>query len=156
MTTPSNQIWAYLHNELPAEQKKQFEHALQNDPHLRDMFENIQLIHKQLEHLIPLLENSEMNDEELVTKLINDWEIESPEYAEPPKKALTSKLIYFALPLAAAAAAITILFSLPFGSIHWQRTIYGTAPQLRGGPTIQSSYTRSELKQISHDLQLAI
>ncbi|MCF7817099.1 MAG: hypothetical protein K9M54_04390 [Kiritimatiellales bacterium] len=158
MTSPADQIWAYLHNELAPEQKERFEQALQNDPGLRDALEECQATHTELASLLPLLDTAGESDDQLEERLLAEWETEHPEYAERSVQTPRRNILRFTLPLAAAAAAALILLALPWnpGPVRWQRTAYGTAPQLRGQPAEQPHYTRAELKQTSRELQEAI
>ncbi len=158
MTTHSEQIWAYLHNELAPEEKDRFEQALHSDPHLREALDACRETHQELESILPLLDGEDAAaDDQLEERLLAEWEAEHPEYAETPIRRPRRKILYFSLPLAAAAAAVILLsLSLQTKPIHWQRTAYGTAPQLRGQPEMQPHYTRTELKQINRELQKAI
>lgn len=158
MTTHSDQIWAYLHNELAPEEKNRFEQALHSDPRLREALDACRETHRELESVLPLLDGEDTAaNEQLEERLLAEWEAEHPEYAETPVRRPHRKILYFSLPLAAAAAAIILLsLSLQTKPIHWQRTAYGTAPQLRGQSGMQPHYTRTELKQINRELQKAI
>ena len=157
MTSPSNQIWAYLHNELSSEEKMLFEQALQKDPGLRKTLEDFRITHHELTDLLPLPVEEENFDSALEGKLLAEWENEYPEFAEAPAEKPHRNILRFTLPLA-AAAALVILFSLPWNSapVHWQRTAYGSAPKLRGEPVTQPHYTRTELKQAVRELQQAV
>ncbi len=158
MTTHTDQIWAYLHNELAPEEKDRFEQALHSDPYLRKALDACRKTHRELESILPLLDGGDTAaDDQLEERLLAEWEAEHPEYAETPVCRPRRKILYFSLPLAVAVAAVILMsLSLHPGSIHWQRTAYGTAPQLRGQPGMQPHYTRTELKQINRELQKAI
>lgn len=155
MTAPADQLWAYLHNELTPEEKKLFEQAVQNNPVLRQKLNEYKTTREQLKNVLPLLTDEENLDKHLEENLLAEWQSEHPEYAERPAQSPTRKILRFTLPLAAAAAA-AILFALPSAPIHWQNTIYGSAPQLRGQPITKTHYTRAELKQASRELQDAV
>jgi len=157
MTAPIDQIWAYLHDELAPEEKDRFEQALQSDPALRDALDACRETHGELATLLPLLDREDTAvDDQLEEKLLAEWEAEHPEYAEAPAQKPRRKILQFTLPLAAAAAAVILLnLSLP-RPIHWQRTTYGTGPQLRGQLGAPPHYTRAELKQITRELQKVI
>jgi hypothetical protein len=152
MTSPSDQIWAYLHDELSPEDRQQFEQAVDSDPALKVELEESRNTHDILKTLLP---HGELNQEELTNQLLAQWETEHPEFAQEPEIRSKPKILRFAAPLAAAAAVI-ILLALPSGPIDWQRTLYGSAPQLRGEPATQPHYTRSDLKQAVRELQDAI
>jgi hypothetical protein len=157
MTEPSDQIWAYLHDELAPEEKVRFEQELQNNPELLDALDACRETHGEMEHTLPLLDEDEITDDQLEEQLIAEWEAEHPEYAEAPAQKQNRKILRFTLPLAAAAAAMVLLsLSLQTGPVHWQRTVYGTGPQLRGQLGAQPHYTRAELKQTTRDLQETI
>ncbi|MFA7256946.1 MAG: hypothetical protein WC047_05170 [Kiritimatiellales bacterium] len=156
MKDPADQLWAYLHHELAPADKERFERALQNDSALRQTLNECRDTHKQLKGLQPILNSSTAPNRRLEKKLLAEWEAEHPEYAETSHGKPPSKILRFTLPLAAVAAAAAILLALPAPSIHWQRTLYGSAPQLRGQPAVPPHYTRTELKQVSRELQDAI
>lgn len=158
MKNPADQIWAYLHGELSSGERERFEQALQNDPDLRDVLEECRATHAKLQSLLPLIDTAGESDDQLEERLLAEWETEHPEYAEIPVQTPRRNILRFTLPLAAAAAAAIVLFALPWnpGPVRWQRTAYGTAPQLRGQPAEQPHYTRAELKQTSRELQEAI
>ncbi len=138
MKDPADWTWTYLHNELTPKEKALFEQTLQNDPGLRRKLDECRAVHGQLKTLLPLFNNAESDDDQLEKNLLAQWEAEHPEYAEKPATDKPrSKILRFALPLAAAAAA-AILFALPAAPIHWQRTVYGAAPQLRGQPAARA------------------
>lgn len=155
MTAPADQLWAYLHNELAPEEKMIFEQAVQSNPVLHQKLNEYRATHEQLKNILPLLNDEKISDEHLEEALLTEWESEHPEYAERPARKPLGKILRFTLPLAAAAAA-AILLALPSASIHWQKTIYGSAPQLRGQPIAKTHYTRAELKQASRELQNAV
>lgn len=156
MKDPANWIWAYLHNELSAEETALFEQALKNNDALRQELDECRATHKSLETLLPEFDTATTSHQKLEETLLAEWEAEHPEYAEKPAADKPrAKILRFALPLAAAAAAV-ILFALPSPSIRWQSTVYGDAPQLRGVIGAQPYYTRDDLKQISRDLQNAV
>jgi anti-sigma factor RsiW len=152
MTDPLHQIWDYLHNELSPEDKERFEQALQNDPSLQKALEEHHSTHQALTEL----GNTPLSDEQLTDKLMAEWAAEHPEYAETPAPRTGRKILYISAPVAAAAAAVIFLFSLSSGPIDWQRTLYGSAPQLRDGSSVQPFYSRSELKQVANELQDAV
>lgn len=157
MNDSTDQIWAYIHNELSPEKRKGFEQALNNDPLLREALDACRITHGELKNVLPLLEGENVGDDQLEKKLLAEWEATHPEYAENPARKPRRKILYFSLPLTAAAAAIIVFtLSLQTGPIHWQRTAYGTAPQLRGQSGTEPHYTRAELKQINHELREAI
>ncbi len=155
MSTPSDQLWAYLHSELAPEENERLEQALQNDPALRKALEECRATHNELRNALPRLNEKEMTDEQLENELLAEWENEHPEFAEAPAQKPNRNILRFTLPLA-AAAALVILFSLHSDPIRWQRTAYGSAPQLRGEPAAQPYYTRAKLKQINRELQEAV
>ena len=158
MKEPEDQIWAYLHDELAPDKKACFEHALENDPHLRSALEERRATHVILDATLPELGAAEENDDELEARLLAEWEEQHAEFRERPPLRQQGRIIRFGLPLAAAAAAMFLLLALPGrqGPIRWQRTSYGSAPQLRGEPASKPYYSRSELKQISQELQESI
>jgi len=156
MNALKDQIWAYLHNELASEERDRFERALQGDPALREALEERRQTHRELESVLPMLGKMGNADDQLEERLIAEWESEHPGYAEVPIRKPRRKILYFSLPLAAAAAAMVLLLALPQKPIHWQRTSYGSAPQLRGQPVTEPHYTRAELKQVNGELQKAI
>lgn len=157
MTNPSDQIWAYIHKELAPAEKEHFEKSLQSDPLLREALEASLKTHEHLEYLLPLLDGEDvMTNDQLEERLLTEWEVEHPEYAEASAQKPRRKLLWFTLPLAAAAAAVISLLALPQEPIHWQRTAYGTGPQLRGPSSAKAHYTRAELKQINRELQDAV
>jgi len=155
MKDSSNQIWAYIHNELPPDKKEHFEQVLQSDPLLREALQACRQTHRELESVLPMLDE-EVDDTQLEKQLLDEWEAAHPEHAETPTHKPHRKIIYLSAPLAAAAAATFLLLALPQKPIHWQRTAYGTAPQLRGQSNAESHYTRTELKQINRELQIGI
>ena len=152
MTAPEDQIWAYLQNELAPEDKERFEQTMKNDPSLREALEESQIVHGELKGILPLI-GEEESDGLLEDKLLAAWEAGHPKFSEAPRRSHT-RILRFTLPLAAAAAAI-VLLSVSFNSnpIRWQRTAYGSAPQLRGEPAMQPHYSRANLKQINRELQ---
>lgn len=147
MKDVKDQIWAYLHDELPADERERFEQALADDASLRDALEECRAMHEDLEQL---------SDLRLEDQLLAEWEAEHPQFQEERKPG-RAKIIRFTLPLA-AAAAIILLLALPLsqGPVHWQRTLYGIAPQLRGYAETQARYSRADLKRINTELQSAI
>jgi hypothetical protein len=126
---------------------------LQNDSALRQTLNECRDTHKQLTSLLPILNSSASPNRRLEKNLLAEWEDEYPEYAETSHGKPQRKILRFTLPLAAVAAAAAILLALPSPSIHWQRTLYGSAPQLRGRPAVPPHYTRTDLKQVSRELQ---
>lgn len=158
MKNPADQIWAYLHGELSSGERERFEQALQNDSDLRDVLEECRATHAKLQSLLPLIDTAGESDDQLEERLLAEWETEHPEYAELPVQTPRRNILRVTLPLAAAAAAALVLLALPWnpGPVRWQRTAYGTAPQLRGQPAGQPHYSRAELKQTSRELQEAI
>jgi anti-sigma factor RsiW len=157
MTKPENQIWAYLHNELPPEKKELFEQALENDPDLRVALEESRAMHKDLEYALPRFSTEEGTDDQLEEQLLAEWEAEHPEYAEVPALNPRRKILQFTLPLAAAAAAVILLsLSLQTGPVQWQRTAYGTPPQLRDQSNAQARYSRAQLKEIDQKFKQAV
>ncbi|MEN7972678.1 MAG: hypothetical protein ABFR47_02465 [Verrucomicrobiota bacterium] len=158
MSDPTKQIWAYLHNELSPEDRERFEQELLNDPGLHEALEACRQTHQDLESILPQLEGEDESDDKLVEGLIAEWESEHPEHAEKPVREPRRKILYFSLPLAAAAAAVFLLLALPrhSGPVQWQRTTYGTTPQLRGQPGAEPHYTRSELEQVGREMQNAV
>ncbi|MFC1468180.1 hypothetical protein ACFLQY_05825 [Verrucomicrobiota bacterium] len=150
MKNTDSQIWAYLHDELAQEQRQQFEATLENSGELRQALEERQSTHKELQALLPLLEDEDTRTAEA---LLAEWETEHPKYQEqPPRK----KIIKFPL-LAAAAAALVMLVMQPWsqGPIDWQRTAIGAAPQLRGESGVHGHYSSGKLRQAARDLQEA-
>jgi hypothetical protein len=156
MNNPREQIWAYLHNELTAEQRTRFEEALESDKVLRKAVEERQETNRVLENTLPHLD-AEENNRPFVDHLLEQWEAEHPEYQEPAVYS-RGKIIRMTFPLAAAAAAMVVLLASPLGKgpIQWQRTTYGTSLQIRGEAEIESRYDRSKLKQVNHTLQETI
>ncbi len=153
MTNPADRVWAYLHNEMGDEERELFQHALSNDAELREAVECARRPHHEFKTLLPHLED-EGFDELLEERLLAKWESEHPEYAEIPRKTPPHRILLFAAPLA-AAAALALLIGLPLqtGPVHWQRTAYGTAPQLRGQTGTGAYYTRSDLKTLDRALR---
>ena len=147
MINPKEQIWPYLHNELSAEESQQFEQVLKNSPSLQNALEECREIHRNMELL---------GDRLLEEHLLAEWESEHPEFQEKQPR-LQTKIIRFAIPLAAAAAVI-LLLSLPLhqSPVNWQRTVYGSPPQLRGLAGNKQHYTSTDLKEINRALQDAI
>jgi len=156
MTDPADWIWAYLHSELTPAEKELFEQTVQNNPSLRQEFDECQSTHRQLTDLLPDQNSVEISNKRLEAKLLAEWQAEHPEYAETRREKPCGNILRFTLPLAAVAAAVAILLALPSPSIHWQRTVYGSAPQLRGQTATPPHYTRTDLKQVSRELQDAI
>ncbi|QHI69068.1 anti-sigma factor family protein [Tichowtungia aerotolerans] len=155
MTSPSKQIWAYLHRELSDTEKSQFEQALQEDSDLRQAYEEQMSTHAALGELLTPSVEEILSEEELTEKLIAEWAAEHPEQLEDRTPKTRRKILPFALPLA-AAAALVILFALPSGPIRWQSTVYGSAPRLRGDSAEQSRYTKAQFKQAVGELQKTV
>ncbi|MBN2685259.1 MAG: hypothetical protein JXR40_08260 [Pontiellaceae bacterium] len=141
-----DQIWAYLHNELPAEKRAQFEQAAEEDPSLKQEVDACKAVHQDLEA---------WGDQLLENELLAEWESEHPEYQE--KRSRHGPMIRLAVPLA-AAAALVLLLALPLhrGPINWERTVYGSAPQLRGESSGQPVYRRDDLKNAGRTLRKAV
>jgi len=157
MTTPSDQIWAYLHDELSPEEKVLFEQALQKDPGLREKLDECLITHNELKDLLPLPAKEAGSSDALAEKRLSEWEEDHPEYAETNTHETPRNILRLSLPLA-AAAALVLLLTLPWNPspTHWQRTAYGSAPQLRGEPIVQPLYTRAQLRQCGRELQDAV
>ncbi len=154
MKDPANWIWAYLHNELAPKEKALFEQTLFNDPDFRRKFDECRSTHEQLRAHLPHLAESAPSNRVLGSLLLAQWEAEHPEYAEAdPVEPPHRKILHFALPLAAAAAAAVLLLALPYPSIHWQHTVCGAAPQLRGETSAAPHYTPTQLKRAARELQ---
>ncbi len=143
-----DQVWAYLHDELSIEERRLFERALDEDEVLRQSVAESRTLHQDL---------AELGNQNLVEHLLEEWEVEHPEYREPGKPA-GRRTIRFALPLTAAAAAVLLLLSLPLhqGPVHWQKTIYGSGPQLRGELGTSLVFSRDDLSELSRVLQDAV
>lgn len=156
MTDPAEWIWAYLHNELAPEDKTRFEEALQNDATLRAALDEYRATHTRLKDLMPHIDEVALDNQKLEESLLAEWESEHPEYAETSADQPRRKILRFALPLAAAAAAAILLFALPSDPIRWQRTLYGSSPQLRGQSAAQPRYTQSDLNPAVDQLQKII
>lgn len=148
-----DQIWLYLHNELSADQKAEFELSLKQDPDLLAKLEDRQATHA----LLGTLQQTHADTDDIESSLLDEWEEEHPQYAEPHNPGKRN-IIYFILPLAAAAAAVMLLTALPSGSdsVRWQKTSYGNPLELRGNGEITAVYTKSELKTVGDKLQEAI
>lgn len=101
MNPNHDRIWAYLHDELSPADRKRFERALDNDPHLLQAF-----LERKQNHL--LLLEARAAAEELVDALIKKWEADHPEYIEKPASSLRTA-IRLGLPLTATAAAVGLL-----------------------------------------------
>lgn len=157
MNDLDHRVWAYLHNELSPENRKRFEQELENDPALQQALDERLSTHQALAELLPQLDITDTGTSQEEEQLLAEWEAEHPEYREPSKTS-SGKIIRLGIPLAAAAAAMFLLLAppRPSGPIHWQRTSYGSAPQLRGDITPDTHYSRSELKQVVRELQQAI
>lgn len=151
MKNVDSKIWAYLHNELSAEERQQFEQALTDCPELQQALEERKATHAELNEILPLLH---AEDEQLEQELLAEWEAEHPEYQKPPKRKRTIKFPLLAL-AAAAAALMLVMHPWAQGPIDWQRTALGSAPQLRGATGSQGYYSAAELKQAARDLQVA-
>ncbi len=141
----NKEIWAYLHDELAPEKRERFEQALAGDPALREALAERQATHQQLEAI---------GQEQLEAELLAEWEAAHPQFREPASHP-HGRIIRFILPLAAAAAAVILLTALPRGPVHWQRTDYGSIPQLRGA-ALEARYTRNDFKQLASELQRAV
>lgn len=148
MNDYKEQVWAYLHNELPPETRAAFEQAVIDDPGLREILEECRKTHMELELLA---------DHQMEERLLAEWESEHPKYREKRKSQL-NRILRFSLPLLAAAATVLLLFALPLsqGPVQWQRTVYGPPPQLRGQAGSQPHYSRAELKQVDMALRNTI
>jgi len=151
----TDQIWAYLHNELSPEQRVKFDEELEKNSGLRERLEERQVTHQELNDLFLSANNEERCDDQMVEQLLYEWEEEHSHFAESLPKNLQHNIIRFILPLAAAAAVVAVLVALPLekGSIHWERTTYGETPQVRGQTDIAPQYSRSELKREILELQ---
>ncbi|MBN2163126.1 MAG: zf-HC2 domain-containing protein [Pontiellaceae bacterium] len=150
MKDVKDMVWAYLHDELSAADQHRFEEALSTDETLRSLLNECRTTHDEI---------TQLADEQLTDQLLAEWESEHPEFAEKREAPPKGRIIRFTLPLAAAAAAAVIMLQLlPLQQepIHWQRTAYGSAPQLRGELGADLMYSRSELRQIDHELRKAI
>lgn len=158
MSTPKDQIWAYLHNELNPEDRTHFERVLQTNNELLEALEQCKSTQGELETILPLIHgNDAASDAPLEEKLLAEWETEHAEYAEIPAQKPRLKISTLLMPLAAAAVAVFLLnLALGSGAIDWQKTAYGTEPKLRGQNSTSSHYTRKELKQVSQELQGAV
>ncbi|MGE4489627.1 MAG: anti-sigma factor [Kiritimatiellales bacterium] len=157
MKDPADRIWAYLHNELSAEEKAAFRRVLKNDPALRQAVEHSRAVDSELKALLPAFDK-EIPVDNLEDLLLTAWDEEHPEYGDDAPPARSSRrILYFAAPLA-AAAALALIVSLPMqtGPIHWQRIVTGTAPQLRGTEQNTLFYTPADLKQLGSTLSQAI
>jgi len=156
MIDPINRIWAYLHNEMDAEEKEFFQQALRVDAELREEVERCRATHYELKNLLPNIGNEESN-EALEARLLTKWETEHPEYVEAPRRKMPRRILLYP-PLLAAAATLAILLSLPVqtGPVRWQRSAYGTAPQLRGETGIRAHYTRKDLKELDRTLRQSV
>ncbi|NLX24366.1 MAG: hypothetical protein GXY61_00170 [Lentisphaerae bacterium] len=141
-----DQIWAYLHNELPSNKRAPFEQAAEQDPSLKQEIDACKAVHHVLE---------DWGDHLLEKELLAEWESEHPEYQETVGR--RNRVIRLLIPVAAAAALVLGL-TLPLhrGRINWERTVYGSAPQLRGESSTQPVYSRDDLKQTSRDLREAV
>jgi hypothetical protein len=157
MNRPSDRIWAYLHNEMNEAEKEAFLQALNEDPKLNDRFRNCSKTHQEIQDVLPTLENEEPL-ESIEKKLLAEWEADHPEHAETAPCRTGRRILTFALPPAAAAAALAVLLSLSAGNtpIHWQKTGYGAAPQRRGQAAGIPHYSRDELKQVDRILRHSI
>lgn len=155
MKKPSDHIWAYLHNELNDEEKNSFLQALSEDPKLNDTFRHCSKTHRELQEILPELESEEPL-ESIEKKLLAEWEADHPEHAGSPCPN-GRRILTFGAPLA-VAAALVILLSLPAANtpIRWQRSAYGTAPQLRGQAAGTPYYSRDELEQVDRILRTSI
>lgn len=151
MTAPADKIWAYLQNELSPDEAARFERALTEDSALREAFKERRATHEELAKL----DQEVLSDEQLEEQLLAEWVAEHPEYAEKTNPRTRRNILRFSIPLA-AAAAIVILLARPSDPIRWQRTVYGSAPQLRGEPAAQPQYTRADLKLAARKLQDAV
>jgi hypothetical protein len=149
MNTFENQVWAYLHNELPSEKREAFESELTTNPELKKKLEA-----QRSTDLIFKAAYSHADEHDLASELQKEWEAEHPEYQDRPKSG--KKIIPFSRPLATAAAVAAVLMLLqPWdrGLINWESTSYGSPPQLRGEAASQPHYSKKELKQIASMLQ---
>jgi hypothetical protein len=151
MTSSEDKIWAYLHNELAGEEKVQFELALENSPELRKELDSRRLLHNELNGM----SQDELTDDQLENLLLEEWEAEHPELREP-EKVSSNRILRLVIPLAAAAVIVLVAMPLRPSPIDWQRTAYGTAPQLRGQLETRLHYRSTELKRIDRALRLAI
>lgn len=141
-----DQIWAYLHNELPPEKRAPFEQAAEQDPSLKQEIDACRAVHHDLE---------DWGDQLLEKELLAEWESEHPEYQEKIRR--QNRVIRLLIPVATAAALILgLTLQLHRGPINWEHTVYGSAPQLRGEFGIQPVYSRDDLKQTSRELREAV
>lgn len=152
MKSPHDQIWRYLHNELSKEEKLTFERALETDELLRQALLERKVTDKLLHEAA-----TEDNNESLIDILLEKWEAEHPAFKEGPTLS-RGKMIKLGIPLATAAAAAFVLFSAPWrtGTIHWQKTIYGDGPQVRGETGTKATYSRPDLRRIAKMLRHTI
>jgi hypothetical protein len=149
MKNSEDQIWRYLHNELPPEDRQHFERTAAEDPDLQQELEECRIMHQNLEYL---------GDHQLQETLLAEWESEHPQYRETEnKKEFRSRIIRLSIPLAAAAALVLLLANpLHQGPVDWERTVYGPAPQLRGPSEAQPIFSRADLKQVNRDLRRVV
>ncbi|MEE9367421.1 MAG: hypothetical protein V3V05_01015 [Pontiella sp.] len=155
MTAPTDQIWAYLHEQLSARETTLFEQALETDAELRTALEACRETHGDLENILPLIFKNDATDQRInEEQLIAEWEADNPKFSETAFNKPRRKIIRLIVPLAAAAAAIIVLnLTMQTGPIDWQRTSYGTDPLLRGQLGRVPHYSRNELKQVCRELQ---
>lgn len=153
MKNSDQQIWAYIHNELSPANRLQFEQELHVNPELKNALEERQ----ETDLLLKKSISFSANHQAVANELLAEWETEYPEFN---KRVPTThnKIIAFSLPLATAAAVLFLLMLQPWntGMINWQKTAYGSAPQLRDQSTSATFYSRSTLKNISSQLQSSI
>lgn len=160
MKKPSDRIWFWLHNEMNADEKEHFRLTLETDADLRADLNLCEKTHQFLKDNLPRLTGTELDVDpsgELVQTLIAEWDQEHPEKTATTPRTSHGRILWFAAPVAAAAALIALLtMSLHPGPIHWQRTAYGTAPQLRGETASAGFYSRSDLKHFDNTLRKTI
>lgn len=155
MNSSPDQTWAFVHNELPAQEKERFNKELQENPELQSAFEEYKATHTLLKETLASSSEKFLSEEELTEKLIAEWASEHPDQMDAPRQKPRRKVLYFSAPLA-AAAALVIFLSLPSGPIRWQNTAFGNAPQLRGETGKGSFYTRPQLNQAVTELQTTV
>jgi len=155
-TVDRERIWAYVHGELPQQERAGLERAIEQDATIRDELEAIRSFDDRLRALMPLTEQTQ---EGLGSRILEAWEKETQDKAQ--ERAPGGRLVFFprlrelltaprfgrvVLGVAAAAAAILILTGVPHyygGPIRWEKPEF-TCVHYRGAEAESVSHYTGE------------
>ena len=119
----NEKIWAYLHDEMPAEEQRSFEESLKNDPALKADFDNSLRLHVYLQNVLPVV-NKREPEEMMEERYLEAWERDQTNVGvgEPAKESQrlpvsSGRRSRRWLPLSALAAAAILLAMIGVHSV---------------------------------------